>query len=325
MAVQQSMERALALPIPLSLVAGKYLCFSIDAVTYLRREHHICGVLIGSIPHFPQQNVFHGLPLQLMPEEVRLLVEKGVAYVVDDAIAHQQTLLKTSIQKRRQYVKMLRDTGRQAATLQAGIKTKSRVEALSKSRSKATIEPGTGTLSRDDGNENNGGDDRRNDCTVNTTQILHEESLFAPPNPSRPAFSSSISASYFGVTPATSASLLTPPSSPSISAGKLPAVPESYPLFKHLHSMGYFLLPGLTFGCHYTVYPGDPLRFHSHFLASHVGWGEELDLMDVIGGGRLGTVEKKGYLIGAHEHRETNDVDQGAENMRTFSIEWASM
>ena len=321
------MERASALPIPLSLIAGRYLCFSIDAVTYLRREHHICGVLIGSIPHFPQQNVFHGLPLQLMPEEVRLLVEKGLAYVVDDAIAHQQALLKTSTQKRRQYVKMLRDTGRQAAILQAGIKTKSRVEALSKSRSKATMDSGTGPVSRDDDNDDNGGDDDddQNDGTVNAAKIFHEESLFAPSNPSRPDLSNSTSVSHFGITPATSALLLTPLPSPFISEDRLPAVPDSYPLFKHLHSMGYFLLPGLTFGCHYTVYPGDPLRFHSHFLASYVGWDEELDLIDLVGGGRLGTVEKKGYLIGSHAHRKPNDVDQSAEGMRTFSIEWASM
>ena len=48
------------LPIPISYVSGRYLLFSIDAVTYLRREHHICGVLVGTLPQIPQQNVFLG-------------------------------------------------------------------------------------------------------------------------------------------------------------------------------------------------------------------------------------------------------------------------
>src|SRR5271154_5108584 len=76
------------LPIAISLIDGRYFLFSADVVSYLRREHHICGVLVGSIPQIPQQNVFLGLPLELMPEEARLLVAAGGAYIVDDAPAH---------------------------------------------------------------------------------------------------------------------------------------------------------------------------------------------------------------------------------------------
>jgi tRNA-splicing endonuclease subunit Sen34 len=45
-------------------------------VATLRSEHRICGVLTGTLPHLSQQNVFLGLPLVLMPEELVLLVEK---------------------------------------------------------------------------------------------------------------------------------------------------------------------------------------------------------------------------------------------------------
>lgn len=43
----------------------------------LRSEYHICGVLAGTLPHLAQQNVFLGVPLLLMPEEVVFLVENG--------------------------------------------------------------------------------------------------------------------------------------------------------------------------------------------------------------------------------------------------------
>jgi len=309
------MEADPELPIPISLIAGRYLLFSIDAVTFLRREHHICGVLIGSLPQAPQQNVFLGLPLELMPEEVRLLVEKGLAYVVDDVRAHQQALAHVSPQRKLQYVNGLRDAGRQAALFQADVKEQRRTVALSKARSKAAKALATEAVSHIN---------REDDSA---TEALHQESLSAPPGPSEPASSEILPASLFGVTPATSASLFSPSFPHTPLESELPAVPDSYPLFKHLHSKGYFTSPGLRFGCQYMVYPGDPLRFHSHFLASHVGWDEELNLMDLIAGGRLGTGVKKAYMIGGLEKKKKDheEGDGGSENVRTFSIEWAGM
>jgi tRNA-splicing endonuclease subunit Sen34 len=302
------------LPIPISMIGGQYLLFSIDTITYLRREHHICGVLIGSIPQVPQQNVFLGVPLELMPEEAQLLVEERLAYIVDDAMAHRQGLVNVSPQKRRQYLKKLRDAGRRAAVSQAESKEQARAKFLSKSRSKVTKGPPVKLMSQDD------------DDASSTTENAQEESLFAPPSPSEPAPSESFSISTFGITPASSRSLLTPLPSPFSRGDNLPTVPGSYPLFKHLHSKGYFPSPGLRFGCQYLVYPGDPLRFHSHFLASHVDWDEELDLVDIVGGGRLGTGVKKGYLIGGLEKKKQEEVnEESTETVRTFSIEWASM
>ena len=48
-------------------------CLITDVQT-LRIHHHICGVLSGTLPEMGQQNVFLGLPLVLLPEEVVLLV-----------------------------------------------------------------------------------------------------------------------------------------------------------------------------------------------------------------------------------------------------------
>ena len=52
------------------------LLSSIDIAT-IRSKHHICGILVGTLPHLSQQNVFLGVPLLLMPEEAVLLVENG--------------------------------------------------------------------------------------------------------------------------------------------------------------------------------------------------------------------------------------------------------
>lgn len=50
------------------------LSFALADVQTLRIHHHICGVLSGTLPEMGQQNVFLGLPLILLPEEVVLLV-----------------------------------------------------------------------------------------------------------------------------------------------------------------------------------------------------------------------------------------------------------
>jgi tRNA-splicing endonuclease subunit Sen34 len=67
------------------------------------------------------------------------------------------------------------------------------------------------------------------------------------------------------------------------------------------------------------VYPGDPLRFHAHFLANAYEFDEEIPLLDLIGGGRLGTAVKKGFLIGGEAEAESG------RKMRTFCIEWGGM
>lgn len=48
----------------------------------LRRDHRIVGELVGTFPKATRQDVFSGLPLLLLPEEVTLLLEKGIACLV---------------------------------------------------------------------------------------------------------------------------------------------------------------------------------------------------------------------------------------------------
>ena len=97
------------------------------------------------------------------------------------------------------------------------------------------------------------------------------------------------------------------------------------------------MMPGLRFGCDYNVYPGDPLRFHSHFQATCYGWDEEVAMLDLVAGGRLGTGVKKGFLVGgAVENGGSGDAERGAVakgededgkgmDVRAFCIEWAGM
>ncbi|OOF94589.1 hypothetical protein ASPCADRAFT_50486 [Aspergillus carbonarius ITEM 5010] len=263
------------LPIPISYIAGSYFLFSIDAVTYLRREHHICGVLSGTLPQIPQQNVFLGLPLKLMPEEARLLVEKGVACIVDEVKVQKDGMRSLMEEDRKKYLRELESQGQHAMRLQTDRKEQQRERALKK---------------------------------IEEKKAAKAKKSEQPP--------------ITVVTPATSYPPL-PYESSAEQRLPLPDVPASYPLFAHLHSEGYFLSPGLRFGCQYLAYPGDPLRFHSHFLGVAADWDEEFDLMKIVAGGRLGTGVKKGFLIGGAEKTRGSDGDPSS--VRTFSIEWGGM
>lgn len=48
----------------------------------LRCECRIIGTLSGTLPQFPLQNTFYGLPLLLLPEEVELVIRHGWAQIV---------------------------------------------------------------------------------------------------------------------------------------------------------------------------------------------------------------------------------------------------
>ncbi|OCL15281.1 SEN34 subunit of tRNA-splicing endonuclease [Glonium stellatum] len=305
-------------PFPISLIANRYLLFDVNIVTYARREHNICGVLIGTIPHLSQQNIFLGIPLELMPEEARLLVEKGHAYIVEDVESHKSGFLEMSREERLAFLQVMDKQGRETA-----LSNKKKAEERSEKALQRKGLAGKAQESSPRVSET---------AELNTrayTDADAETSLFdLPSGTASPIFSqNSIALEPYFITPTTSyPPLPIPPTTPTLS---LPDVPRTYPLFAHLHSRGYFMTPGLRFGCHYTVYPGDPLRFHSHFLATGADWDEEFNLLDIVGGGRLGTGVKKAYLIGGADTSSKDSRSGGysdvGDGVRAFSIEWAGL
>lgn len=307
------------LPIPISCISGRYLLFSIDAVTYLRREHNICGVLIGTLPQIPQQNVFLGLPLELMPEEARLLVDRGVACIVDEVKAHDgmRSLLA---EDRRQYLRELESQGLHATRILADRKGQQREQVLKKLDEKAKAKAMKAA-------DEQAAVSALKDDPSTVLELFADDGTH--PSSSRKASTSTAAGSQpvMGITPATSYPPLPHPASLPNQLLPPPEVPSSYPLFAHLHSRGYFLSPGLRFGCQYVAYPGDPLRFHSHFLVVSAEWDQNIDLMDIVIGGRLGTGVKKGFLLGGPQKTgdEVDSENERVESVRAFSIEWAGM
>ncbi|KAI0023010.1 tRNA intron endonuclease [Xylariomycetidae sp. FL0641] len=306
----------------ISKIAGRYLVFDIDDVMYLRRNHNICSVYVGTIPQNPQQNVFMGLPVELMPEEAQVLVNKKVACIVDDATFHPARLASMDDATRRTYLQSLKDEGRRAhmaaiAEKEELFKAKTKQLKAKKKNKQPQRDPST-DMPKDEPDDE--------DTSLFDASPLNQNPIHPPKTEAE--------VEPFAVTHTTSSSLLPDSSSPSTDAAPLENLPASYPLYAHLQDKGYYMMPGLRFGCHYNVYPGDPLRFHSHFQATHVAWDQEINMLDIVGGGRLGTNVKKGYLLGGAvadanagggESGSEGDGSTKAPPVRTFCIEWAGM
>jgi tRNA-splicing endonuclease subunit Sen34 len=305
-----------ALPFPIFRISSdveRYMLYDVNVVTWLRKTHRILGVLIGTLPQISQQNVFLGLPLELMPEEAKLLTEKGLAFIVNDSEWHESAIKSLSTQQKAAFQADLAREGKEAARAAQRKKLESAERAMRRLRP-------DGTLPRGATPESEQGE-------VVGPEEEGSGSLFSPPSP-RPGFaagrSSVPSEEAWAITPTTSYPLLSAPTrDPLVPAPNVR--PAAYALFKHLHAKGYYMSPGLRFGCQFCVYPGDPLRFHSHFLAVSYEWDEEIDLMDIVGGGRLGTGVKKAFMIGGPEDEERTLVAEQPQRVRTFSIEWAGL
>lgn len=309
------------LPFPIFQVSGKverYLLYDINTITSLRQAHNILGVLIGTLSQSPQQNVFLGLPLELQPEEARLLVDKSLAFVVNDLDWHKRDLAsKDADQLNSTRTEMYRNGMHIARVIRKSKQTRTR-EALESTRGSesATSEKGqSGSPNPETGNSSP-------EETLFGEVADRQRALAPSPPPSQPDDNSLVpwtvteTASHPPLTlPANTA----PPIIPNVNVA-------SYSLFRHLHDLGYFMSPGIRFGCQFSVYPGDPLRYHSHFLSMSYDWDEEFELLELIAGGRLGTGVKKGWLIGGLEEPGKSDESEGIEsNVRTFCIEWGGM
>jgi len=310
-------------PFPISRIAGRYLLFNVDVISHVRRNHNICGMLVGTIPNLSQQNVFLGVPVELMPEEARVLVENGAAYIVDDVEVHRTTFREMSREERLKWLQEMDRRGEEVTKGTEELKERKKEKALKERgltkevlEKKIAEEPKSKDVKVDEvqpesvaaevpnlGFIMKGSNFTDSFIEVPEPRAPAASSLFDyTPKPTGPApnqTSKGSNASKHFVTPTTSYPPLPTPSSDPSTA--LPEVPKSYPLFRYLHSLKYYHMPGLRFGCHYNSYPGDPLRYHSHFAATGMGWDDEFELLDVVGGGRLATGTKKAYMIGGED------------------------
>lgn len=255
--------------VPISITAGKALVFDIEVIKRLR-SLGVGGVLSGTLPTAPQQNIFLGIPLQLMVEEVVWLVKNNYAYLIPDE----------------KYIQELID-GLSADDVQDIQQSRSNEFKLQKNIKLEQLNAKLKAL-----NKNNSQDDKKDSMVYQSLMIHIADNSNSVPN-------SDLLKSIYQRNEVLQQSLLK-----SLKYNDL-----NYAVFSYLKQKGYFLAPGLRFGGKFIGYPGDPLRYHAHLVVNTVGWEEDIGMMNIVNGGRLATGVKKVWLIGS-EKDNTDEEDK---------------
>jgi tRNA-splicing endonuclease subunit Sen34 len=282
----------------ISRIAGRYLVFDIEDAMYIRRHHGICGVLVGTLPQNPTQNLFLGMPIEVYPEDVQLLLAQGVAYLADSPAAQLAQLKDMDADRRKAYVQSIQAQRRQAQSY---------------------VDQAKAAKMKEDHRRFQGSARSSASSALNAASKRSEETLFEPTRSS----SGPKLVGLAGITPTTAKDIAV-----EVEEAGHVGKTDMYPFYAHLNSKGYFFTPGLRFGGDLSVYPGDPFRYHAHFLAKNYGWHEEISMLDIVTSGRLGTSVKKSFLLGGQKPPDDGSPEGMEEHdnlVRTFSIEWGGM
>ncbi|KAI0253839.1 hypothetical protein BJV78DRAFT_1274347 [Lactifluus subvellereus] len=323
--------------IPIHVSNQRAFVWDADHVATLRSEHRICGVLAGTLPHLSQQNVFLGLPLVLMPEELVLLVEKQLATIVHDPAAHHaptSAQLEAWDVSRRQSIARLEsgqrgakdEERRAAAAQQDAVAMQKRAEREAARRRRLEEAAAAWETRKDAPVASTAG----MPIPTQTTQMQREGENPTPERASSSPAHAPTGAVYTVSVPTTSHEFTwydaaaahtyeTLDAARAADVWNYPATPEDRArceVFRDLWEKGYYLGGGSKFGGDWLVYPGDPLRYHSHFVATlQSSPSAPLRPMEVVAHGRLGTATKKAHLLCGW--------DPVSREVTYISIEWA--
>ncbi|XP_059158947.1 tRNA-splicing endonuclease subunit Sen34-like [Physella acuta] len=371
---------------------GSLFIWNAEDAQMLREECRIIGKLTGSLPRAPRQNNHLGLPLQLMPEEAKLLVELDAAVVVVDEdtvsaslqkmrdtafnrvreqnIKIQQQLYKNS---RRQDVQhRLKDiiAGKKAKKQKQLTQNKNGSSIISSSVDSESSPPNqthTSKTNADLCNQTTDASSPQNPSKISNTDGNHISTTNAEESPKNPNNTSNTADSllHSGNTFNANENLCTNSDSnldgPSPKRGKLNETAGSndnsedssdsdevdnlevddilkeepdtsakhclvqiftenpwrhsvrpcqdwkfpmtererlrYCVFKDLWEKGFYLTSGSKFGGDFLVYPGDPARYHSHYIAICKTQHEEIHCLDIVTLGRLASNVRKTALL----------------------------
>ncbi|XP_043975855.1 tRNA-splicing endonuclease subunit Sen34 [Gambusia affinis] len=266
-------------------VIGLSLCDSAPLLWRLQdlkavRSDGLVGALLGSLPRTPRQNVRLGRPLLLLPEEERLLGERrGVGALP----AQNQDAAGGELQQR--YVEQQRRSFEEQSVLALEERKSAFVRAMTSS---------------------SGSDEALQ------RRLLDLEQNFNFP---RSALAVQLSTARAGLSHCPEARAFLEADWP-IRAQRCPRREARFQVFRDLRGRGFFLTSAGKFGGDFLVYPGDPLRFHAHFIAVCLALDESVCLLDVLCVARLGSNVKKTVLL-------CSPAPDGP--VRYTSLQWSGM
>ncbi|XP_068601466.1 tRNA-splicing endonuclease subunit Sen34 [Brachionichthys hirsutus] len=228
------------------------------------RSQGLVGALLGSLPRTPHQNVRLGRPLLLLPEEERLLTERHAAAASPAANLQGGGALALQVQQHEE--EQLRSYEEQS------------VLAL-EDRKVALLRALT-----------SGSETGAEDLPGRLEALDH--SFHFP----RSASAVQLSTARAGLSYCPEDRAFLQANWPIRGHNNLQC-DVRYQVFRDLRGRGFYLTSAGKFGGDFLVYPGDPLRFHAHFIAVCLSVDESVCTLDVLALARLGSNVKKTVLL----------------------------
>ncbi|KAL0118432.1 hypothetical protein PUN28_009235 [Cardiocondyla obscurior] len=280
------------MPDVIHLISSKNNVFIWNADDWLklRRDHRIVGELVGSFSKSTRQEVFLGLPLLLLPEEITLLLEKGIACLVECTslnIRPDESLSQKFQEYRNklflEQADCLKDNRKRQITsmmdrIVEGKKRKMLGLHTNKKNMKKPLDRKT--------------QEALDKIEIDTKNLLKEE-LAKLPELSKNEALVQIHTAY-----------------PWSGENDVKAVEWKYPVtsdqqlkykvYKDLWEKQYYITSGEKFGGDFLVYPGDPIMFHSQYIVHCKRKDEEISIMEIITQCRLSCHVRKTLVFATY-------------------------
>ncbi|XP_033883855.3 tRNA-splicing endonuclease subunit Sen34-like [Acipenser ruthenus] len=254
----------------------------------VRERMGIVGTLVGSLARQPRQNCRLGRPLQLQLEEARLLKDTGRAVLVKGAESECDDD-RVNVEVEESYTKHLQHSYEEQGRL--ALEEKKRVlERVMTERFR---------------------DDALTDQPIRE-RLSSLKSSFSFPR-SAMMVQLCTARARLGYAPVERDWLAADWTLPRDNKQEV-----RYRVYQDLRQQGYYITSAGKFGGDYLIYPGDPLRFHAHFIAVCVPIKSESPISDFLCLARLGANVKKTILLCSPSETES-------EGVIYTSIQWSGM
>lgn len=248
-----------------------------EDVLLLRRQHRIVGKLVGALPRAPQQNNQLGLPLQLSPEEVTVIVEKGIAELFKERIprrASNDEAKAFAEHRHHSYIQQI---------------------PLCKREREMDIHRNLSNIAKDRKAKRNRllEEQKQLGMEVDDAEFEKEIEVKIDEIDIPPIKESSSVVQLFTEDPWIRQNV-------EEAEWKFPTNSTEYlrfRVFKEFWTQGYFLTQGSKFGGDFLVYPGDPARFHSFFIARCLPHTKTVQILEIAAIERLATSVRKTVVI----------------------------
>ncbi|KAK4053769.1 tRNA-splicing endonuclease subunit [Microbotryomycetes sp. JL201] len=317
-------------PVRLLVANQRAYVWDVQGVSVKRSASPMLSPSLCTLPQLGQQNVFLGLPLLLLPEEVVTLVRNNLAVLIDDVAAHRRATPEQArtyaLQRDKAIETQIRlaqqaeqeKQAKMADVIARNREEKRRKQALEReAQVKAAQNESRAATQQDEENLDlfvsgklDGKDTTGPPPALSGKALAeHPHTIVIQPSSIDLPWYDPESAKYTTLEAARQAGIWHYP--------ETPLQQTRCDVFQDLWRKGYFMGGGLRFGGDFLVYPGDPLRYHSHFTLTVLTAPRSTVMpLDLVAYGRLATAVKKAHLLASW--------DDEAQQAQYFSLEWAA-